>query len=216
MAWYIMSTIRKLGASMGDSDRCILINTMLFFKTIMIRRPRACRVRRPSVEHLEQRRLLTTYFVDNNAGDHGSNSNSGTSLSAPFLTIQQAATVAEPGDTVDIVAGTYREEDRPIKANELPESSAHDSLGFTLLTLPIRPWNLKTQEARFREQSQKFANAFREQRWALDGAKREGFVTTSHRDSAGGCARFLALQGEVQARHHEESPTQIDCAACIR
>jgi hypothetical protein len=110
MAWYIMSTIRKLGASMGDSDRCILINTMLFFKTIMIRRHRACRVRRPSVEHLEQRRLLTTYFVDNNAGDHGSNSNSGTSLSAPFLTIQQAATVAEPGDTVDIVAGTYREE----------------------------------------------------------------------------------------------------------
>jgi fibronectin type 3 domain-containing protein len=68
------------------------------------------RVLQQAVERLECRRLLTTYYVDNNPGDNGSNTNTGTSLTAPFLTIQQAATVAEPGDTVDIVGGTYREE----------------------------------------------------------------------------------------------------------
>jgi parallel beta-helix repeat protein len=76
----------------------------------MRRKQRGYRLDHRFVEQLEQRRLLTTYFVDNNAGANGSNSNSGTSLSAPFLTIQQAANVAEPGDTVDIVGGTYREQ----------------------------------------------------------------------------------------------------------
>ena len=76
----------------------------------MIRRHRAKRAGQHCIDRLEQRRLLTTYYVDNNAGDNGSNTNSGISLSAPFLTIQQAATVAKAGDTVDIVGGTYREE----------------------------------------------------------------------------------------------------------
>ena len=39
----------------------------------------------------------------------GSNSNSGTSLASPFLTIQQAANVAQPGDNVYVRGGTYRE-----------------------------------------------------------------------------------------------------------
>jgi chitodextrinase len=57
------------------------------------------------IEHLESRRLLSsTWFVS----PSGSNSNSGT-LSAPFQTIGQAAKIAQPGDHVEIEAGTYRE-----------------------------------------------------------------------------------------------------------
>jgi hypothetical protein len=44
------------------------------------------------------------YYVATN----GSNSNSGT-LDRPFLTIQQAANVAQPGDNVFVRGGTYRE-----------------------------------------------------------------------------------------------------------
>ncbi|MBX3085093.1 MAG: DUF2341 domain-containing protein [Anaerolineae bacterium] len=39
----------------------------------------------------------------------GSDSNNGTSLATPFLTIQKCATVAQAGDTCNIRAGTYRE-----------------------------------------------------------------------------------------------------------
>jgi parallel beta-helix repeat protein len=78
-------------------------------RTKMSRKHRADRIRKSSVESLEQRYLFTTYYVDNKAGDNGSDSNTGTSLSTPFLTIQRAAQAALPGDTVDIRAGTYRE-----------------------------------------------------------------------------------------------------------
>jgi hypothetical protein len=47
----------------------------------------------------------TTYYVSN----AGSDSNSGTSLSAPFQTISMAATVLKAGDTCFIRGGTYRE-----------------------------------------------------------------------------------------------------------
>ncbi|MBO9610572.1 MAG: right-handed parallel beta-helix repeat-containing protein [Paenibacillaceae bacterium] len=47
----------------------------------------------------------TSYYVD----PSGSDSNNGTSLSTPFQTIQQAASVAVAGDTVNIRGGTYRE-----------------------------------------------------------------------------------------------------------
>ena len=58
------------------------------------------------LEPLEDRALLsTTWYV----ATTGSNSNAGTSLSAPFQTIQQAASVAQPSDTVYICAGTYHE-----------------------------------------------------------------------------------------------------------
>jgi hypothetical protein len=56
-------------------------------------------------EALESRRLLSTsWFVS----PGGSNFNPG-SLSQPFRTIQHAAGVAQPGDTVNIRAGTYHE-----------------------------------------------------------------------------------------------------------
>jgi parallel beta-helix repeat protein len=47
--------------------------------------------------------LATTYYVSPN----GSNTNPGTSLSLPFETIQAAADVVNPGDTVYVLTGTY-------------------------------------------------------------------------------------------------------------
>ena len=47
----------------------------------------------------------TDYYVATN----GSNSNSGTSLASPFLTIQQAANAAQAGDNIYVRGGTYRE-----------------------------------------------------------------------------------------------------------
>ena len=57
-----------------------------------------------AIESLEGRRLLTAWYV----ATTGIASNNGT-LAHPFATIQQAANVAEPGDTVNIFGGTYRE-----------------------------------------------------------------------------------------------------------
>jgi hypothetical protein len=47
----------------------------------------------------------TDYYVSTT----GSNSNVGTSSASPFLTIQQAANVAQAGDNVYVCGGTYRE-----------------------------------------------------------------------------------------------------------
>ncbi|HLX69163.1 MAG TPA: right-handed parallel beta-helix repeat-containing protein [Verrucomicrobiae bacterium] len=49
--------------------------------------------------------LATTYFVATNGVD----SNSGTSIASPFLTISKSASVVNPGDVVNIRGGTYRE-----------------------------------------------------------------------------------------------------------
>ena len=54
---------------------------------------------------LENRRLLSAWYV---SAALGSDANPGT-LGQPFLTIQQAANHAQPGDTVFIRAGVYRE-----------------------------------------------------------------------------------------------------------
>lgn len=59
--------------------------------------------RRP-VEPLEARRLLSAWYV----APTGSDSDPGT-LDRPFATIQQAADVAQPGDTVFVRGGTYRQ-----------------------------------------------------------------------------------------------------------
>jgi hypothetical protein len=56
------------------------------------------------IEAMEPRILLSTYFVST----AGTDSNAGT-VGAPFGTIQHAANLVEPGDTVMIRGGTYRE-----------------------------------------------------------------------------------------------------------
>jgi hypothetical protein len=66
---------------------------------------------RVTTEPLEQRVLLSSFYVSTS----GSDSNTG-SLSAPFRTIQRAANLAGPGDTVFIRAGTYRETVRPARS----------------------------------------------------------------------------------------------------
>ena len=59
-----------------------------------------------AAEPLETRRLLsTTYYV----ATSGNDANAGTALTAPFRTIQRAANLAGPGDTVLVRGGTYRE-----------------------------------------------------------------------------------------------------------
>ena len=62
----------------------------------------------PRPEALEERVLLSAYYVSPGGSDAGP----GTS-SAPFRTIQEAANVAQPGDAVLIHAGIYHETVRP-------------------------------------------------------------------------------------------------------
>jgi len=47
---------------------------------------------------------MTIYYVSAN---DGSNANSGTSLGAPLATLQAAADLTEPGDTVEVESGIY-------------------------------------------------------------------------------------------------------------
>ena len=52
--------------------------------------------------------MAKTYYVATN----GNNNNAGT-IDKPFQTIQQAAKIAQSGDTVAIRGGVYRETVRP-------------------------------------------------------------------------------------------------------
>jgi parallel beta-helix repeat protein len=65
----------------------------------------------PLPEALEARTLLSTYYVSTSGSDGAPGS-----LAAPFHTIQQAANVAQPGDTVLVRAGTYRETVTPARS----------------------------------------------------------------------------------------------------
>lgn len=63
-------------------------------------------------ETLEKRELLSTYYVDGpgGSGGAGSDQNSGLSLASPLATIQKAANLSQPGDTILVRGGTYREQ----------------------------------------------------------------------------------------------------------
>ena len=74
-------------------------------------RPIAGFARRLTSESLEQRVLLSSFYVST----AGSDADSGT-LSAPFRSIQHAANLAGPGDTVFIRGGVYRETVRPARS----------------------------------------------------------------------------------------------------
>jgi hypothetical protein len=71
----------------------------------------AAAARRVTSESLESRVLLSSFYVST----QGNDANTG-SLSAPFRTIQRAANLAGPGDTVFIRGGTYRETVRPSRS----------------------------------------------------------------------------------------------------
>ena len=58
--------------------------------------------RRPKLESLEPRLVLSTYYV----ATTGSDSNAG-SESSPFATMQHAMIKLEPGDTLDVESGSY-------------------------------------------------------------------------------------------------------------
>ncbi|MCO6047455.1 carbohydrate-binding protein [Aeoliella sp. ICT_H6.2] len=58
-------------------------------------------------ESLEARHLLTTFYVDDDGGD---DLQSVGSIGQPFATISRAIAFAQPGDTVSIRAGVYREQ----------------------------------------------------------------------------------------------------------
>lgn len=69
-------------------------------------------------ERLEPRVLLASWFVDNGTGGTGTvgvdGPSYGTSVAAPFRTINYAAQLAQPGDAILVRRGTYREEVRPL------------------------------------------------------------------------------------------------------
>ena len=56
-----------------------------------------------ALELLEPRSLLSVYYV----APSGSDAAAGTRATAPFRTLQHAANVVRPGDTVHVAAGTY-------------------------------------------------------------------------------------------------------------
>src|SRR5271169_2309891 len=47
---------------------------------------------------------MTTYYV---SSEIGSNNNAGTSATAPLASLQAAANLVKPGDTVEVMNGTY-------------------------------------------------------------------------------------------------------------
>ena len=59
--------------------------------------------RRHSVELLERRLLLATYYVS----PSGSDAAAGTSGAGAFATLQHAADLVTAGDTVDVLPGSY-------------------------------------------------------------------------------------------------------------
>ncbi len=58
-----------------------------------------------------------TFAIDYYVAPNGNNdTNTGLSLSSPFLTISKAASMVQPGDNVFVRGGTYREMVRPAKS----------------------------------------------------------------------------------------------------
>ena len=76
------------------------------------RAPASAPARPPGLpEPLESRTLLSTYYVATNGSDGAEGS-----LGSPFKTINHAAQLARPGDTVVVRAGTYRETVTPARS----------------------------------------------------------------------------------------------------
>ena len=95
---------------------------------------------RSAVETLEPRRLLSSFFV----ATSGSDTNAGT-LAQPFATIQRAASVAQPGDTVFVRGGTYRETVTPAHSGAAAAPITFEPYNNEAVTLsgadPIADWS---------------------------------------------------------------------------
>jgi hypothetical protein len=94
------------------------------------------------IEQLEGRQLLsTTWFVSTT----GSNNNPGT-LGAPFATIQHAAQLAGPGDTVSIRGGVYHETVNPWHSGNNGAPITFQAYGNESVTVdgadPVSNWYL--------------------------------------------------------------------------
>ncbi|HET6250598.1 MAG TPA: right-handed parallel beta-helix repeat-containing protein [Tepidisphaeraceae bacterium] len=92
-----------------------------------------------SVEELEPRVLLTAWYVST-AGD---STNPGT-LAQPFGTIQAAANVAQPGDTVYIMGGTYHETVTPANSGTAGSPITYEPYNDQPVTIdgadPVTGW----------------------------------------------------------------------------
>ncbi|HZK80605.1 MAG TPA: right-handed parallel beta-helix repeat-containing protein, partial [Humisphaera sp.] len=98
------------------------------------------RTLRQAIEGLESRVLLSSWYV---AASGGLDANPGT-LAQPFATIQDAANVAMPGDTVFIEAGTYRETVKPVNSGTAGLPITYEPYNGASVTIdgadPITGW----------------------------------------------------------------------------
>lgn len=96
---------------------------------------------RPSAapDALESRTLFSTWFV----APYGADANAG-SIAQPFATIQQAANVAQPGDTVLIRGGVYRETVIPANSGSAAAPITYEPFGNESVTIdgadPVTGW----------------------------------------------------------------------------
>jgi len=98
-------------------------------------------IRRAAIEALEGRQLLTAWFV----ATTGAASNNG-ALNQPFATIQEAANVAQPGDTVYIMGGVYHETVTPPKSGAAGAPITFEPYAGQSVTIdgadPVTGWSL--------------------------------------------------------------------------
>ncbi|HEV7300323.1 MAG TPA: right-handed parallel beta-helix repeat-containing protein [Tepidisphaeraceae bacterium] len=93
---------------------------------------------RPLFETLENRCLLTSYFVDATAPAGGT----GTAI-APFRTIGAAATVVAAGDVVNVLAGTYYEKVSVTRSGTAAAPIVFQAVGgdVTVTNNTVAQWN---------------------------------------------------------------------------
>jgi len=93
-----------------------------------------------SIESLEARTLLSAYYV---SASSGLDSGPGT-LGQPFRTIQEAANVAQPGNTVFIMAGVYHETVTPANSGTAGAPITYEAYNGASVTIdgadPIAGW----------------------------------------------------------------------------